>query len=436
MQQKILRKRYRLTRSNKLFLKAQAVIPGGVNSPVRAFKSVEQPPPFIKRASSSFIWDEDRNKYIDYVGSWGSMILGHANPSLVKAIREITKRGTSFGAPTRLEVKMAELITKIMPSIEMVRIVNSGTEATMSAIRLARAYTGKDKIIKFEGCYHGHTDSFLIKAGSGAPTSGTPDNPGIPTILTINTLIAHYNDLTSVRTILEQNKDQVAAIIVEPVAGNMGCVPPVNGFLQGLRALCNEFNILLIFDEVITGFRVALGGAQSLYGVTPDLTTLGKIIGCGLPIGAYGGKREIMQMVAPSGPMYQEGALSGNLLAMSAGFTMLRILNTNKMIYKQLEKRSAQFEEGILDNLNKLGLRYTLNRVGSMWTLFFTSKPVTDCESAKVSDTSKFSTYFNTMLELGIYLPPSQYEAAFISTAHTEKIIDKTIKACYKALQR
>lgn len=436
MRRRILRKRFRLTKSNKLFIRAQTVIPGGVNSPVWAFKSVEQMPPFIKRASSAFIWDEDRNKYIDYLGSWGSMILGHSNPSLVKAIREITKRGTSFGAPTSLEVKMAELITKIIPSIEMIRMVNSGTEATLSAIRLARAYTGRDKIIKFEGCYHGHADFFLIKGGTGDINTGIPDSIGIPAALSGNTLIARYNDLTSVRTILGENKDQVAAVIVEPIAGNMGCVPPADGFLPGLRALCNEFNTLLIFDEIITGFRVALGGAQALYGVRPDLTTLGKIVGGGLPIGAYGGKREIMQLVAPAGPMYQAGTFSGNPLAMSAGLTLLRILHANKMIYKQLEKRSAQLEEGIRDSLGKLGLKYTLNRVGSVWTLFFTSKPVIDYESAKMSDTSKFSKYFKKMLEMGIYLPPSQYETAFVSTAHTEKIIDKTIKACFNALQR
>jgi glutamate-1-semialdehyde 2,1-aminomutase len=436
MQQRILRRRFKSTKSNKLFAKAQTIIPGGVNSPVRAFKAVGRTPIFIKRASAAFVWDEDRNKYIDYVGSWGPMILGHTNPAITKAIREASKRGTSFGAPTGLEVKMAELITKLVPSIEMVRMVNSGTEATMSAIRLARAYTGKDMIIKFEGCYHGHGDSFLIKAGSGAMTLGVPDSPGIPSTIAMNTLTARYNDLTSVRTAMEQNKDQIAAIIVEPIAGNMGCVPPMDGFLQGLRSLCNEFKALLIFDEVMTGFRVALGGAQALYGVRPDLTTLGKIIGGGLPVGAYGGKKEIMQMVAPAGPMYQAGTLSGNPLAMAAGLTILRILHANKMIYKQLEQRSAQLEEGIRDNLNKLGLGHTFNRVGSMCTLFFTSKPVTDYDSAKTSDTAKFSLYFNSMLEQGIYLPPSQFEAAFISTAHSEKIIEKTIKANYKALQR
>jgi glutamate-1-semialdehyde 2,1-aminomutase len=435
MRQRILRKRYKLTKSSKLFVRAQSVIPGGVNSPVRAFRSVEQVPPFIRRASSAFIWDEDRNKYIDYVGSWGSMILGHSNPSLVKAIRETAKRGSSFGAPTAIEVKMAELIAKIVPSIEMVRMVNSGTEATMSAIRLARVYTGKEKIVKFDGCYHGFAESFLTKDRQINAVSNIPDNSGIPPSISGSTLSARYNDLASVRSLLESNRDQVAAIIVEPVAGNMGCIPPVDGFLKGLRDLCDEFKALLIFDEIITGFRVALGGAQSLFGIMPDITTLGKIVGGGMPIGAYGGKKDIMKIVAPSGPMYQAGTFSGNPLAMSAGYTMLRILNANKMIYKQLEKRAAQLEEGIKDNLGKLGLKYTFNRVGSMWTLFFTSKPVTDYDSAKLTDVARFSAYFRKMLEMGIYLPPSQFESAFISTAHTEKTIDKTIKACYNALQ-
>jgi glutamate-1-semialdehyde 2,1-aminomutase len=315
-------------------------------------------------------------------------------------------------------------------------MVNSGTEATMSVTRLARAFTGKDKIIKFEGCYHGHADSFLIKAGSGAMTLGIPNSPGVPALIAVNTLTARYNNLASVRTAFEENKDQIAALIVEPIAGNMGCVPPAEGFLQGLRSLCNEFKALLIFDEVMTGFRVAIGGAQAIYSVQPDLTTLGKIIGGGLPVGAYGGKKEIMQIVAPAGQMYQAGTLSGNPLAMAAGFTMLSILNANKMIYKQLEQRSAQLEEGFRENLHKLGLGYTLNRVGSMFTLFFTSKTVTDYDSAITSDTEKFSKYFNAMLEHGIYLPPSQFETVFVSTAHTEKIIEKTIKANYKALQK
>jgi glutamate-1-semialdehyde 2,1-aminomutase len=436
MQKKITRRRLKIAKSVKLFTKSQTLIPGGVNSPVRAFRSVNRTPLFIKRASSAFIWDEDRNKYTDYMGSWGPMILGHANPSVIKAIRERAKKGISFGAPTNIELKLAELIIKAFPSIEMVRMVNSGTEATMSALRLARAYTGKDKVIKFEGSYHGHSDSFLIRAGSGAATFGIPDSPGVPSSLAEHTLIARYNDLESVRTLIGQNEGKVAAVIVEPVAGNIGCIPPADGFLQGLRTLCSESGIVLIFDEVITGFRLAFGGAQALYGIKPDITALGKIIGGGLPVGAYGGRREIMQMVAPSGPVYQAGTLSGNPLAMAAGYTVLRILNSNKMIYKLLEKRSAQLENGIKDNLDKLGLRYTFNRAGSMWTLFFTSKSVTDYNSAKTSDEAKFSAFFGAMLESGIYLPPSQYETAFISTAHTEKIIEKTIRACYRALQK
>ncbi len=436
MPQRILGHRFKSTKSNRLFAKAQTVIPGGVNSPVRSFKAVGRTPIFIKRASAAFVWDEDRNKYIDYVGSWGPMILGHANPAITKAIKDASRHGASFGAPTHLEIKMAEIIAKLVPSIEMVRMVNSGTEAAISAVRLARAYTGKDMIIKFEGCYHGHGDSFLIKAGSGATTLSIPDSPGIPSAVAMNTLTARYNDLASVQKTMESNKDRIAAVIVEPIMGNIGCVLPMQGFLQGLRSLCDEYKVLLIFDEVITGFRVALGGAQELYKVKPDLTTLGKIIGGGLPVGAYGGKKEIMQMVAPAGPMYQAGTLSGNPLAMTAGLKILQILNANKMIYKQLEQRSAQLEEGIRDNLNKLGLGYTFNRIGSMYTLFFTSKPVIDYDSAKTSDTAKFSVYFNSMLEKGIYLPPSQFESAFISTAHSEKIIEKTIKANYKALQR
>jgi glutamate-1-semialdehyde 2,1-aminomutase len=436
MKTKILRRALKTTKSNTLTARAQRVIPGGVNSPVRAFLSVKRSPLFIKRASAAYVWDEDRNKYIDYVGSWGPMILGHANPAIVKAIRNTAKVGTSFGAPTKLELKIAELICKAIPSIEMVRMVNSGTEAAMSAIRLARAYTGKDKIIKFEGCYHGHGDSFLIKAGSGAMTFGIPDSSGVTAAVAANTLTARYNDLGSVRNALEQHRDQVAAVVVEPVVGNMGCVPPKEGFLSGLRALCNEFRAILIFDEVMTGFRIALGGAQALYGVQPDLTTLGKIIGGGLPVGAYGGKKEIMNLVAPVGPMYQAGTLSGNPLAMAAGYAALRILNTNRMIYRHLEQRSAQLEEGIRDNLRKLGLGCTLNRVGSMFTLFFTPQAVTDLDSAKTADTAKFSKYFNAMLEQGIYLPPSQFEAAFISTAHTEKIVEKSIEANYQALQK
>ncbi|MBI3579932.1 MAG: glutamate-1-semialdehyde 2,1-aminomutase [Ignavibacteriales bacterium] len=423
------------SKSTKLFHKAQQVIPGGVNSPVRAFRSVGREPLFIKKAKGAYIWDEDGNKFIDYIGSWGPMMLGHAHPKILKAIRQAMKHSTSFGAPTELEVKMAELITKLIPSVEMVRMVNSGTEATMSAIRLARAFTQREKIIKFEGCYHGHGDSFLIKAGSGAMTLGVPDSPGVPTGTARGTLNATYNDLNSVQSLIEQHQSQVAAIIVEPVVGNMGCVPPKPGFLQGLRTLCDQHGIVFILDEVMTGFRLALGGAQELYGIKPDLTTLGKIIGGGLPVGAYGGKKEIMQMVAPAGPMYQAGTLSGNPLAMAAGYEMLKMLSLNKSIYKTVEKQAAILEKGIRQNLRRLGLSLTLNRVGSMFTLFFIDKDVTDYNSAKTSDTKKFATYFNAMLEQGIYLPPSQFEAAFLSTSHTPREIEKTIEANFRALQ-
>jgi len=422
-------------KSDKLFLKAQNLLPGGVNSPVRAFRSVGRFPLFIKKAKGAYVWDEDGNKYIDYVGSWGPMILGHAQPQIVNSIRRAAKSGTSFGAPTELEVKMAELITSIMPSIEMVRMVNSGTEATMSAIRLARAYTGKEKIIKFEGCYHGHGDSFLIKAGSGALTLGVPDSPGVPVGIARGTLTARYNDLTSVAKLINENHDEIAAVIVEPVVGNMGCVPPAKGFLEGLRSLTSTHSVLLIFDEVMTGFRVALGGAQELYGIRPDLTTLGKIIGGGLPVGAYGGRREIMQMVAPSGPMYQAGTLSGNPLAMSAGYEMLKKLSRSESVYKQLEKRSAALEDGFRNNLKKTGLNLRLNRIGSMFTLFFTDKPVHDYDSAKTADTDRFARYFNAMLNLGMYLPPSQFEAAFLSASHSTVDIKKTVAANLIALQ-
>lgn len=421
--------------SDRLFQKALRLLPGGVNSPVRAFRSVQRTPLFITRAKGVYLWDEDGNKFIDYVGSWGPMILGHAHPAILRAIRKAMEYGTSFGAPTELEVRMAELITRLMPSIEMVRMVNSGTEATMSAIRLARAYTGREKIIKFEGCYHGHGDSFLIKAGSGAMTLGVPDSPGVPKSIAAGTLTARYNDLESVRELVRQWSGDVAAVIVEPVVGNMGCVPPRPGFLQGLRELCTQEKIVLIFDEVMTGFRVALGGAQELYGVAPDLTTLGKIIGGGLPVGAYGGKREIMQMVAPAGPVYQAGTLSGNPLAMAAGYTMLRLLSKNRTAYKKLEQRGLELEKGIRENLHKLGLELIFQRVGSMFTLFFTSEPVFDFQSAKRSDTERFANYFREMLNRGIYLPPSQFEAAFLSLAHTEQDIEKTVRANYFALQ-
>lgn len=422
------------SKSDKLFTRAQKLIPGGVNSPVRAFKSVGRNPIFIAKASGSRLWDVDGNKFIDYVGSWGPMILGHAHPRVLEAIRKAAKHGTSFGAATEREVEMAELICSIMPSVEMVRMVNSGTEATMSAIRLARAYTGKDKIIKFEGCYHGHADSFLIKAGSGAMTLGVPDSPGVPSVIGNATLNARYNDLASVENLLDAHRGQIAAIIVEPIVGNMGCVPPDRGFLNGLRSLCTKHNVVFIMDEVMTGFRVAAGGAQELYGVKPDLTTLGKIIGGGLPVGAYGGKREIMELVAPAGPMYQAGTLSGNPIAMAAGIETLKIISGLKSFYAQLEKKSARLSNGIQSLIGKHSLPLTQNRVGSMFTLFFTQKRVIDYETAKTSDTKKFAAYFSSMLEQGIYLAPSQFEAAFISIAHSTSDIDRTIEAAGRAL--
>ena len=423
-------------KSNTLFDIAKQLIPGGVNSPVRAFKSVGRNPIFISKAKGSKIWDVDGNEYIDYVGSWGPMLLGHSHHKIIEAIKIALESGTSFGAPTELEVKMAELICKIMPSIEMVRMVNSGTEATMSAIRLARAYTGKNKIIKFEGCYHGHGDSFLIKAGSGALTLGVPDSRGVPPGVATDTLTAKYNDINSVIELISTNKSQIAAVIVEAVVGNMGCIPPKQNFLKDLRNLCTKENVVLIFDEVMTGFRVALGGAQELYGIKPDLTTLGKIIGGGLPVGAYGGKKEIMQMVAPSGPMYQAGTLSGNPLAMAAGYEMLSILSSDKSIYQTLEDRSAQLENGMRSELKKAGLNYWINRVGSMFTLFFTENEVIDYDTAKNSDTSKFGKFFNEMLNGGIYLAPSQFEAAFVSAAHTEVDIEKTNLAFSKTINK
>lgn len=421
-------------KSHKLFARAQRVIPGGVNSPVRAFKSVGLTPVFITKAKGSRLWDVDGNSYVDYVGSWGPMILGHAHPRILKAVKRAATNGTSFGAATAREVEMAELICNIMPSIEMVRMVNSGTEATMSAIRLARAFTGRDKIVKFEGCYHGHADSFLIRAGSGAMTLGVPDSPGVPPAIGAATLTAHYNDLASVQKIVEANPGQIAALIVEPVVGNMGCVPPQREFLEGLRSLCTKHGIVYILDEVMTGFRVALGGAQELYAIKPDLTTLGKIIGGGLPVGAYGGKREIMNLVAPSGPMYQAGTLSGNPLAMAAGIEMLKILSRKKSIYARLEKQSAKLERGIQSIIGRHGLPLTQNRVGSMFTLFFTKEKVIDYETAKTSDTKRFALYFSSMLQQGIYLAPSQFEAAFMSGAHSDEDIERTINAAKKAL--
>ena len=422
-------------RSDRLFEKATTLIPGGVNSPVRAFRSVGRNPLFIVSANGSKLRDADGNEFIDYVGSWGPMILGHAHPRVIEAVRRAALSGTSFGAPTELEVSIAERITQIMPSVEMVRMVNSGTEATMSAIRLARAFTGRELIVKFEGCYHGHGDSFLVKAGSGAMTLGVPDSPGVPSGVAAGTLNAAFNDIESVRALVDENKGRIAALIVEPIVGNMGCVPPGQGFLQSLRDLCTKEGIVLIFDEVMTGFRVARGGAQELYGIQPDLTTLGKIIGGGLPVGAYGGKREIMKMVAPSGPMYQAGTLSGNPLAMSAGFETLSILMQDADFYDRLERKSARLAARIGKNIEDLGLPLTQNRVGSMSTLFFSPNPVRDYRSALLADTKRFAVYFRAMLERGIYLAPSQFEAGFVSIAHTDEDIDRTIQANKEALQ-
>ena len=422
-------------KSVQLFAEAQQYIPGGVNSPVRAFKSVGGNPVFIERGEGSRVWDVDGNSYIDYIGSWGPLILGHAHPRVLAAIAEAAALGTSFGAPTERETEMAKLVCRLMPSVEVVRMVNSGTEATMSALRLARGYTGRNKIMKFEGCYHGHADSLLIKAGSGVATLGLPDSPGVPEGTALNTITVPYNDLESVRLAFEKYGEELAAVIVEPVGGNMGVVPPLPGFLQGLREITEKYGTLLIFDEVMTGFRVALGGAQELYGITPDLTTMGKVIGGGLPVGAYGGRREIMQQVAPAGPIYQAGTLSGNPLAMAAGLATLQEL-TKPGTYEKLEKLSARLAEGLAENARKLGIPHTLNRVGSMVCLFFTDAPVINYETAKTADVERFSAYFSHLLDQGIMLPPSQFEGMFVSLAHSEDDIEQTIAASYKAMQQ
>ncbi|MCG8389034.1 MAG: glutamate-1-semialdehyde 2,1-aminomutase [Cytophagales bacterium] len=423
-----------LKNSKTLFETAKQFIPGGVNSPVRAFKAVGGDPVFIKSAKGAKVYDEDGNEYIELINSWGPMFLGHANELIEEAVREAIKNSLSFGAPTRKEVEMAELITHMVPSVDKVRMVNSGTEATMSAIRLARGYTRKDKIIKFEGCYHGHGDSFLIAAGSGAATMGVPDSPGVTKGTAQDTLTAPFNDLSAVEQLVTENKDEIAAIILEPVAGNMGCVLPQKGFLEGLRTLCDANNMVLIFDEVMTGFRLAPGGAQEVLGVTPDMTTLGKIIGGGMPVGAYGGKKEIMDFVSPEGPVYQAGTLSGNPVAMAAGFAILDHLNEHRNIYKEVDAVSGRIVAGIKENLSRLGLGYTINHIGSMFSLFFTDKEVHDFTSAKQSDTSLFGIYFREMLAKGIYLAPSQFEALFISHAITDDLADHVIQMNYEVL--
>ena len=410
-------------------------MPGGVNSPVRAFKSVGRDPLFISRAKGSKIYDADGNEYIDYIGSWGPMILGHADQRVIAAIKAAAEDSTSFGASSEKEIELAKLVKKFVPSVEVVRMVNSGTEATMSAMRLARGFTGRDKIIKFEGCYHGHGDSFLSKAGSGVATLGLPDSPGVTRSTAKDTLNARYNDIESVGKLIEENRGEIAAVFIEPVAGNMGCVPADADFLAAVRNLCSAEGIVLIFDEVMSGFRVAKGGAQELYGISPDLTTFGKVIGGGLPVGAYGGRRDIMQMIAPAGPVYQAGTLSGNPLAMTAGIETLRIIDEDSDFYNRLEEKCDYLERGIRDAMGELGTSYTLNRVGSMFTLFFTESAVTDFDSAKTSDTAKFSSYFSQMLDQGVYLPPSQFEACFVSISHSKDDLDRTIEAARRSLE-
>jgi glutamate-1-semialdehyde 2,1-aminomutase len=419
-------------RSDELFARAREIIPGGVNSPVRAFKAVGGQPRFIERGEGAYLYDADGNRYIDYVLSWGPLIHGHAHPHVIEAITRTAARGTSYGAPTELEVRLAEMVIAAMPAVEMVRFVNSGTEATMSALRLARAYTRRNKIIKFAGGYHGHADFLLVAAGSGALTLGIPDSPGVPPPSAADTLIAPYNSLPAVEALFQQFPESIAAIIVEPVAGNMGCVPPEPGYLQGLRDLATRFGALLIFDEVMTGFRVAYGGAQQLYGIAPDLTCLGKIIGGGLPAAAYGGRRDIMSMVAPAGPVYQAGTLSGNPLAMAAGIAQLELLQ-QPGVYEQLEAHAAHLAEGMGEAAQAADVPITQTRVGSMFCVFFTDQPVKDYTSAKTASVERYARFFRAMLDDGIYLAPSQFEAGFLSLAHQQTEIERTIQAARKA---
>ena len=422
--------------SKSLYVRATQVIPGGVNSPARAFGAVGGNPLFFDRGEGSRITDADGNSYIDYVCSWGPLILGHSNPRIVEALKRVIESGTSFGAPTRVEIELADLVCEMVPSIEMVRMVSSGTEATMSAVRLARGHTGRTKVMKFEGCWHGHADSFLIQAGSSALTTGAPDSPGVTDGTASDTVTAPFNDLETVEKVVQENKDELAAIIVEPIAGNMGVIPPSPGFLQGLRQMTSDLGIVLIFDEVISGFRVAPGGAQELYGVTPDMTTLGKIIGGGLPVGAFGGKKEIMSDISPLGKkVSQAGTLSGNPLAMTAGVEMLRALR-EPGVYDQLEASAAKLAAGWEANIASTGLGYTINRVGSMMTMFCTQEKVTNFEAACGADQDAFSRYFWGMLEGGVYVAPSVFEAAFVATVHSGADIEQTIEAHGKALAK
>lgn len=415
--------------SKKLYERAQQSIPGGVNSPVRAFKGVGGTPLFIDYAKGAYLYDADSNKYIDYINSWGPMVLGHAYEPVISAIYEAAKRSTSFGAPTELEVKMAELIKDMVPGLDKVRMVNSGTEACMSAIRVARGYTGKNKIIKFEGCYHGHADAFLVKAGSGVATFNIQNVPGVPDHISADTLTVPYNNLSAVEETIAQHKNEIAALILEPVAGNMGCIPPQDGFLQGLRSICNREDIVLIFDEVMTGFRLAPGGAQELYNVQADLVTFGKVIGGGLPVGAFGGKREIMEKVAPVGNVYQAGTLSGNPIAMAAGYTMLHTLHNNRNIYTELANKTQYLHSGLDGVLMYAGIPYKINRIGSMISLHFSTQPVVDFATAAASDIQKFNRLFHHMLDNGVYLPPSAYETWFVSNALSYEDLNNTIEA-------
>ncbi len=425
-----------MSRSSELFHRAEKVIPGGVNSPVRAFRGVGGDPVFIEKAEGAYLFDSDGKRYIDYVGSWGPMIAGHANPEIIAAVKAAADNGLSYGAPTAIEIEMAEKVCELLPSIEMVRMVSSGTEATMSAIRLARGFTGRDKIVKFEGCYHGHGDSLLVKAGSGALTLGVPSSPGIPASLAEHTITLEYNNLDSVRQAFDEIGEQIACIIVEPVAGNMNCIPPVAGFLEGLREVCDQHGAVLIFDEVMTGFRVGLTGAQGRYGITPDLTTLGKVIGGGMPVGAFGGKREIMEHIAPTGPVYQAGTLSGNPIAMTAGLKTLEIVSAPGF-YDELAAKTTALVEGLQARADAAGIPFTTSQVGAMFGLFFTdADEVTSFAQATQCDIDAFKQFFHAMLDAGVYLAPSAYEAGFVSSAHSDNDIEQTLQAAEKAFAK
>ena len=422
------------TRSSELFERACRSIPGGVNSPVRAFRAVGRQPLFISRAQGAYITDADDNSFVDYIGSWGPMILGHAHPAVVEALREAVSRGTSYGAPTEIEIEIAELIRSAYPSIEKVRLVSSGTEATMSSIRLARGFTGRDKIVKFEGCYHGHSDSLLVKAGSGLATLGTPDSAGVPADFARHTIVAPYNDEAALQRIFSEQGSEIAGVIIEPVAGNMGCVPPLPNYLEAVRRITQQHGALLIFDEVMTCFRVSYGGAQERYQIKPDLTCLGKIIGGGLPAAAFGGREDVMNFVAPLGPVYQAGTLSGNPLAVIAGITTLRLLKELNP-YDELERRSALLEKGLRDAAREAGVAATTNRIGSMLTAFFTAETVVNWDTAKGCDTTQYGRFFRAMLAEGIYLAPSQFECAFVGVMHTDDLIETTVAAAKRAMR-